>query len=297
MGGSSKILTENSIEGSNNFGILSKLGSGGSGTVYLGCHSVSKQRYAIKCIRDSQKERQHQIRIQKEIEILKSIRHENIIVLHGCYKIKNYNFFVMDYMDGGDLLDDLHRKKRYTERRAKQISKCLMKAIRYCHDNRIIHRDIKPENILLDKNGDVKLADFGLSTYTSTPSPYALKTRCGTDTYMAPEILLSRRYGAPVDMWGMGILIFIMIGGYHPFIGLSLEESDRLVKEGDVLFQEEYWGDVSKDAKDLISKLLTKDPATRINAPGALKLHWLEEKKEMHKQIMTFLKCFQREGV
>jgi len=273
-----EIKPENTSDKSKNYRIIRKLASGGSGTVYLGSDNRTNQKFAIKCVKqDPRNERQHQGRIRQEIDILKSISHENIVALHAYYKMKDYNFFVMDYMDGGDILDDLYIKKRYTEKKAKQISTSVMKALCYCHESRIIHRDIKPENILIDKKGNVKIADFGLSTFAKTHSPYALKTKCGTGTYIAPEILLGNRYGTPVDMWGVGVLLYIMIGGYHPFNSSSLAKSDRLVKEGSFSFQKEYWGDVSKETTDFISKLLATEPETRITAHSALKSNWLNE--------------------
>eukprot|EP00587_Corethron_hystrix_P012344 CAMPEP_0113306176 /NCGR_PEP_ID=MMETSP0010_2-20120614/5529_1 /TAXON_ID=216773 ORGANISM="Corethron hystrix, Strain 308" /NCGR_SAMPLE_ID=MMETSP0010_2 /ASSEMBLY_ACC=CAM_ASM_000155 /LENGTH=180 /DNA_ID=CAMNT_0000160785 /DNA_START=411 /DNA_END=950 /DNA_ORIENTATION=- /assembly_acc=CAM_ASM_000155 len=179
---------------------------------------------------------------------------------------------VMDFMDGGDLLDDLYKKGRYTECRVKQITIGILKGINYCHRNNIVHRDLKPENILLNKSGEVKIADFGWSARIQ--SPYSLTTNCGTFSYTAPEILRRLPYGKSVDIWSIGVIMFIMLGGYHPFDAPEEAQTNDLIVKGKYEFDEKYWNRISFNAKLLVNDFLTLLPTRRPTACDALQSRW-----------------------
>jgi len=270
-----KIFTNESMNEPKNFRVFSKLGSGRHGSVHMAYHIVSSNKYAIKYKDREVSENKHENNLQREIDILKILDHENIINFRSSFQIENCDFLVIDYMDGGDLLDDLHKKGRYTEHRAQQVSIQIVRALKHCHDKRIVHRDVKPENILLDNKGNVKLADFSLSTRLPESSECSLISKCGTRTYLAPEVISGCGYGTPVDMWGIGIVIFIMIGGYHPFEASNLDKSNALIIGGLYSFHQKYWDDVTKDTKSIISGMLTVNPDKRISAGDALGLSWL----------------------
>jgi calcium/calmodulin-dependent protein kinase (CaM kinase) II/calcium/calmodulin-dependent protein kinase I len=152
----------------------------------------------------------------------------------------------------------------------------LFESIGHCHSLNIAHRDLKPENLLLaDENNDsnIKIADFGFAKKVFTPN--SLTTQCGTPGYVAPEILEGVPYDTKSDMWSLGVIIYILLGGYPPFIEQNQRELFRKIRKGQYEFHDEYWSAVSADAKDLISSLLTVDPNKRLSAEEAKKHKWM----------------------
>jgi len=142
----------------------------------------------------------------------------------------------------------------------------------YTHSKGIVHRDLKPENLLLkSKNSDseIKIADFGFAKQAQ--NDHSLSTMCGTPGYVAPEILRKEKYGTKADMWSMGVIIFIMLGGYPPFYAETPRQLLRLSKAGKFDFDPEYWGEISDGVKDMISSLLVTSPEKRLSADEALK--------------------------
>jgi serine/threonine protein kinase len=136
---------------------------------------------------------------------------------------------------------------------------------------------LKPENLLLaskEEDITIKIADFGFAVKSKGPS--SLTTQCGTPGYVAPEILLSKPYGKAVDMWSIGVIIFILLGGYPPFSDNNQSKLYKKIKAGQFEFHPDYWGSISKEAKDLIVKLLTVDPEKRFSADQALSHPWID---------------------
>eukprot|EP00587_Corethron_hystrix_P009123 CAMPEP_0113302844 /NCGR_PEP_ID=MMETSP0010_2-20120614/3503_1 /TAXON_ID=216773 ORGANISM="Corethron hystrix, Strain 308" /NCGR_SAMPLE_ID=MMETSP0010_2 /ASSEMBLY_ACC=CAM_ASM_000155 /LENGTH=297 /DNA_ID=CAMNT_0000156733 /DNA_START=369 /DNA_END=1262 /DNA_ORIENTATION=+ /assembly_acc=CAM_ASM_000155 len=249
-----------------------EFGKGIEGKVHL-AHSIqTNQKFVIKSTvksKDLLPDR------EEEIDILRSLQHDNIISLRGIFESDNRRHMIMDFMDGGDIHEDLHKNGRYTDSKAKKVAIEILKAVNYCHDNNIVHRDLKPENILLHKDDRIKIADFGWSTRIS--SPYSLKTKCGTFSYQAPEVLLHLPYGKPIDLWSIGVILYVMLGGYHPFRDSNDRELDVLVIQGKFMFHECYWHDVTSDGKALIRELLTKLPTRRSTAQCALRSKWIKQ--------------------
>lgn len=183
--------------------------------------------------------------------------------------INNY-YLVAEYLEGGELFDRIVHKSSYTESEARDVCKILFGALSYMNSKGIAHRDLKPENLLLqykDSDSEIKIADFGFAKKTEGDS---LKTLCGTPGYVAPEVLRKVKYGTKADMWAMGVIIFIMLGGYPPFYAESPRELLRLTKKGEFEFDPEYWKDISSGIKDLICALLTTDPNKRASADEIL---------------------------
>lgn len=179
-------------------------------------------------------------------------------------------------MRGGELFDRIVSKSFYNEKEARDVCKILFEAIGYCHSKSVAHRDLKPENLLLqaeDNDSAIKIADFGFAKKVLTPN--SLTTQCGTPGYVAPEILEGVAYDTKSDMWSLGVIVYILLGGYPPFIEQNQRELFRKIRKGQYEFHHEYWGSVSKDAKNLISSLLTVDPAKRLSAAEALNHKWV----------------------
>merc|ERR1711966_159928 len=148
-------------------------------------------------------------------------------------------------------------KSYYNEKEARMTCKILLEAVNYCHSRKVAHRDLKPENLLLRSETDdssIKIADFGFARVVKRPQ--SLTTQCGTPGYVAPEILEGTPYDTKADMWSVGVILYILLGGYPPFIENNQRELFRKIRRGDFEFHEEYWGAISADAKGLISSLL-----------------------------------------
>jgi serine/threonine protein kinase len=179
-------------------------------------------------------------------------------------------------MDGGDLIDRILERAHYSEGDAREVCRQLLFGVEFCHSRKIANRNLKPENLLLvskTSDTDVKISDFGYAKKVLFPN--SLRTQCGTEGYVAPEILEHRpAYDVKCDMWSLGVIIYIVLGGYRPFQG----ESDEVMKNtryGNYKFHSKYWSHVSNDAKDLVRGLLTVDPDTRLSAAEALKSAWI----------------------
>lgn len=182
----------------------------------------------------------------------------------------------MEEMTGGELFDRIVAKAYYNEKEARDTCKILLEAVGYMHKNNVAHRDLKPENLLLVSRSDdseVKIADFGFAKKVYEES--SLVTQCGTPGYVAPEILEGLKYDQRADMWSVGVILYILLGGYPPFIENTQRELFRKIKKGDYEFHEEYWGTVSTEARTLIKSLLTVDPKERLTAQQALENPWI----------------------
>ncbi|CAM9704664.1 unnamed protein product, partial [Sphacelaria rigidula] len=172
----------------------------------------------------------------------------------------------------------LFNQEYYNEEEARDLCRVLLGSMKYIHDRGVVHRDLKPENLLLAKPQDdtsVKLADFGFACSVQNGP---LTTQCGTPGYVAPEILNAKEYGTSVDMWSIGVIIYILLGGYPPFMDENQTRLFRKIKAGNFKFHEEYWRHVSADAQDLIKKLLVVDEKRRYTATQAVNHPWLTVK-------------------
>lgn len=163
----------------------------------------------------------------------------------------------------------------YSEREARDVIRLLLDAVGYCHRNNVVHRDLKPENLLLVSETDdatVKLADFGFAERVAGP----LTMQCGTPSYVAPEIYLHRPYGLAVDMWSVGVISFILLGGYPPFYSNEQADMIKKITKCQYKFHSKFWGHIHEDAKDLVTRMLDLNPETRLTATQALEHRWLK---------------------
>eukprot|EP00588_Corethron_pennatum_P003554 CAMPEP_0194296804 /NCGR_PEP_ID=MMETSP0169-20130528/57216_1 /TAXON_ID=218684 /ORGANISM="Corethron pennatum, Strain L29A3" /LENGTH=266 /DNA_ID=CAMNT_0039046401 /DNA_START=100 /DNA_END=897 /DNA_ORIENTATION=+ len=219
------------------------IGTGGFSSVYAAScnYSNSKSTLAIKVLEDSrmttESEQKH---FRNELKIMQSLHHPSIIKLNGYYKESSKHYLVMEYISGGDLLDDIVKNGSYDEFRGRQIAYSLIDAVKYMHSNGIAHRDLKPENILLSMHHecDIKIADFGFSTRFNGPN--SLTTMCGTPGFIAPEVLNGKRYDAAVDIWSLGVTMYIIFAGYQPFQEEDDERRSLQIKRGDYSFPKEF---------------------------------------------------------
>jgi len=243
------------------FKILETLGSGTYAKVYKVQKKVTREIYAMKClVKENLMFKKEMQSALTERNILKAALHPFIVQLHYAFQSEKYLFFVMDFLPGGELQFYLWKYRVFAEKWVKFFAAEILLGLDYLHSKmKVIYRDMKPENILLDAEGHIRLTDFGLSYIGLRAS-----TTCGTPQYIAPEVINESEYGKEVDFWGLGCIIFEMLSGKCAF---DSDDGDResiftAILEGNVHYPE-Y---LSKEAKDLISKLLCVNPAERLGA-------------------------------
>lgn len=252
------------------------LGEGAFSKVKEGKGVRDGRMYAVKIVTKAKLTREDDLALRDEIGILRILGHPNIIKLYDVFDEAEHYYLVTEIMRGGELFDRIVTKTFYNEKEARDVCKILFGALNYCHQHNIAHRDLKPENLLLmsrNNDADIKIADFGFAKKVT--SEHCLLTQCGTPGYVAPEILHGVPYGTKSDMWSIGVITYILLGGYPPFIEQNQRELFKKIKKGQYEFHPEYWRTISPEAKDLISKLLTVDPSRRMTASEALNTPWV----------------------
>lgn len=220
-------------------------------------------------------------RLKDEITLLRDLKHENILSLYRVYDEPKSYFLVTEVMGGGDLLSRLNEVSFFPEVEGRRITRMILDALHYMHENKVAHRDIKPENVLLashKQNTSVKLADFGFAKMEVIPDSFT--TMCGSPAYVAPEVLRRIPYGPKVDIWSAGIVAFAMLAGYQPFRSDDEKELQAAIVRGEFVFEEDFWKFVSQESKRFISSLLVTDPKARTSAEDALADPWFSTKLE-----------------
>lgn len=260
----------------NAYSVGKTLGEGAFSVVKEVTSRRNRTAYAAKIVTKAKLTKEDELALKDEISILRAMNHEHIIRLFDVFDETTYYYLVTELMLGGELFDRIVTKAFYNEKEARDVCKILFGALDYCHQKDVAHRDLKPENLLLvsktnDKN--IKIADFGFAKRVT--SSKCLLTQCGTPGYVAPEILHGVPYGTAADMWSLGVITYILLGGYPPFIEQNQRELFKKIKRGQYEFHVEYWGSISSDAKNLIAGMLTVDPEKRLNAEQCLRAPWI----------------------
>lgn len=246
----------------------------GSAGVVNECYSkIYDKKYAVKIIkRDDETDEQ----VLHEVAIMNQLNHDNLVGVVDYYEEDDFHYIVMELMDGGDVFDRIIDLNNYTEKDARDLAKILLGSVEYMHKSGVVHRDIKPQNILLeskDSNCAIKVGDFGFAKIVHTPK--SLTARCGTPSYVAPEILKNQPYDQSCDMWSVGVVLYVMLCGYTPFMEENQEKMFERIKLGDWKFDSDDWSHVSKEAKALIKGLMNTNVDKRLTASAALKSKWI----------------------
>jgi len=267
----------------------SVLGQGYFAVVKVGILKVTGDKVAIKFVNKKLVEKPENLKT--ETSLLQMVDHPNIVKLIDICDTKDTLFIIMELMEGGELYDEIVKRKHFTEKDASFIMYQLFLALEYLHKKGIVHRDLKLENLLIKKHGslEIKLADFGLSkVYTGE----ALQTACGTPYYVAPEILNGEGYDHKIDTWAAGVLLYVLLSGRLPFSGDSDVELFRAILETELVWKKPQFDTVSPEAKDLITKLITKDPSKRFDATQSLQHVFLKTNNEnaLHTEVYDGLK-------
>jgi len=185
-------------------------------------------------------------------------------------------FLVMELVPGKELFDKIVERGQYSEKDASNIARQIISAVEYLHEKGIAHRDLKPENLLSsvsDEQELIKIADFGFSKDFNEDK---LQTSCGSPGYVAPEVLTSESYDKSVDMWSIGVIIYILLCGYPPFYADNAPALFKKIMDVKYDFDDPSWDDVSEDAKDLIRHLLVKNPDERYTAQQCKEHPWIK---------------------
>jgi serine/threonine protein kinase len=253
--------------GLDHFNFLAVLGKGNFGKVMLAEAKNSKKLYAIKVLKKEfiiENDEVESTKSEKRVFLIANKeRHPFLLNLHACFQTETRVYFVMEYISGGDLMLHIQRGQ-FGQKRAQFYAAEVCLALKYFHENGVIYRDLKLDNILLTLDGHIKIADYGLCKenmwFGSTTSTF-----CGTPEFMAPEILLDKKYGRAVDWWAFGVLIYQMLLQQSPFRG---EDEDEIY---DAILADEplYPIHMPRDSVSILQKLLTREPDLRLGSgPG-----------------------------
>ncbi|CAF2153404.1 BnaA01g24250D [Brassica napus] len=253
-----------------------RLGSGSFAKVHLARSIETNELVAIKII-DKKKtiDSNMEPRIIREIDAMRRLRdHPNILKIHEVMATKSKIYIVMELASGGELFSKLLRRGRLPESTARRYFQQLASALQFSHRDGVAHRDVKPQNLLLDREGNLKVSDFGLSALPEHLQNGLLHTACGTPAYTAPEVISRRGYdGAKADAWSCGVILFVLLVGEVPFDDSNIASMYRKIQRRDYKFPS--W--ISKQAKSIIYQMLDPNPVTRMGIETVMKTTWFKK--------------------
>ncbi|CAN0417359.1 unnamed protein product [Pylaiella littoralis] len=269
----------------------SPIGQGAFGVVCAGVHKVTGEVVAVKQI---PRRLMTTSRLQAEVDLLRMAgQHKSVVGFRDLFSDDRFYYIVMEFATGGELFDRLVTKGAHSEHDAASLLREVMHAVAYLHGHSIVHFDIKPENILLHEADtddiDVRLVDFGSAFVVGETGEAGPKNDSGTIAYSAPEVLLGQPVSTAADMWSLGVVLYILLSGFHPFDlegGAVDADVRRKILARDLKFDSSHW--VGKEgAVDLINKLLDADPKRRLTAEEVLKHPWMQKTANLSKRPMV----------
>lgn len=259
-----------------------KIGEGAFASVYSATSRETGQVFAVKQIEKKQFNMQMARELEREMFVMKNTNHEGIVGTYDVYNTQDKVLLVLDLMKGGTLKDNVTAGGGLIpEQHTVDIVRQVLHALHYLHDQGIVHRDIKLENILCETDtipvSNIRLADFGYVNFVKDHADYSLRSLVGTPVYVAPEIISRHPYGAPVDMYAVGVMLYRMLSGSYPFdAGVDDQKTMELAVEGKLTFDEHAWAGTSIMCKNFVRALLQPRPERRLTAKAALHHPWIE---------------------
>nr|GMD55832.1 calcium-dependent protein kinase 1-like [Ipomoea batatas] len=260
------------------FSIGKKLGQGQFGVTFLCVEKETGKQYACKSIAKRKLLTDDDVEdVRREIQIMHHLAgHPNVISIKGAYEDAVAVHVVMEYCAGGELFDRITQRGHYTERQAAELTRTIVGVVETCHSLGVMHRDLKPENFLfVDKQEDslLKTIDFGLSIFFKPGEK--VTDVVGSPYYVAPEVL-RKRYGPEADVWSAGVIVYILLSGVPPFWAENEQGIFEEVLHGELDFTSQPWPSISEGAKDLVRRMLIRDPRKRLTAHEVLCHPWVQ---------------------
>uniref|UniRef100_A0A8C7X3I1 non-specific serine/threonine protein kinase n=1 Tax=Oryzias sinensis TaxID=183150 RepID=A0A8C7X3I1_9TELE len=248
------------------------IGKGNFAVVKLATHIITKAKVAIKIVDKTQLDDENLKKIFREVQIMKMLKHPHIIRLYQVMETERMIYLVTEFASGGEIFDHLVAHGRMAEKDARKKFKQIVAAVHFCHCRNIVHRDLKAENLLLDHNLNIKIADFGFSNIFSRGQ--LLKTWCGSPPYAAPELFEGKEYDGPkVDIWSLGVVLYVLVCGALPFDGSTLQNLRARVLSGK--FRIPFF--MSTDCEYLIRHMLVLEPSRRLSMEQICKNKWMRQ--------------------
>jgi len=279
MGNNIKSLKQEDVAA--HYDIKEKLGTGSFAVVKRGIRRHDSRAFAVKIIKKSKLNADELAVVHDEVEIMHKIEHDNCVKLEEMYETSKKIYLIIELLTGGELFDRIVAKGSYSEKEASEVIASIASAIQYLHSIGIVHRDLKPENLIYlssDQDSPIKITDFGLAKFRvmKDESNDAMTTACGTPGYVAPEVLKNEPYDKAVDLWSLGVILYILLCGFPPFFSDSTAALYKQIKKGAYDFPSPYWDEISDLAKDLVRHLLTVDPQERYTTAQVLSHPWIQ---------------------
>ncbi|XVF37834.1 hypothetical protein REPUB_Repub20aG0045100 [Reevesia pubescens] len=253
-----------------------ELGRGEFGITHQCLDLETREAYACKKISKAKLRTEIDVDdVRREVEIMRHLpKHPNIVTFKEAFEDKEAVYIVMELCHGGELFDRIVAKGHFSERAAATVVKTLLEI--ECHEHGVIHRDLKPENFLLadeSETAPIKAIDFGLSIFYEPGQRFS--DIVGSPYYMAPEVL-RRNYGKEIDIWSIGVILYILLCGVPPFWADTEEGIAHAIVKGNIDFERDPWPKVSGEAKDLVNSMLDPNPYSRMTVQDVLEHPWIQ---------------------
>ncbi|XP_020237835.1 calcium-dependent protein kinase 20 [Cajanus cajan] len=281
------------------FSLGRKLGQGQFGTTFLCVQKGTNKDFACKSIAKRKLTTQEDVEdVRREIQIMHHLAgHPNVIQIVGAFEDAVAVHLVMELCAGGELFDRIIQRGHYTERKAAELARVIVSVVQACHSLGVMHRDLKPENFLFinhEEESPLKTIDFGLSVFFRPGETFT--DVVGSPYYVAPEVL-RKHYGPECDVWSAGVIIYILLSGVPPFWDETEQGIFEQVLKGELDFMSEPWPSISESAKDLVRRMLVRDPKKRMTAHEVLCHPWVQvggvaPDKPLDSAVLTRLKQF-----
>jgi len=262
-----------------NFMLQRQIGRGNFATVYrcIDTNDPSRTKYACKVISKQHLDEQANANLNREIQILRSVQHENVLTMRDLLETRDLIFIILPFMGGGELFEKVSQQSHFSEREARRVLRQIASGLAYLHSQHICHRDLKPENILCTEGNEgeyrVVISDFGLSKIFGQGQ--ILKTSCGTMHYAAPEVFQHHPYNEACDIWSFGVVAYVLLTGCFPFDTKPRDRIPTLICSGRYNTRNLEIRRVSAPACSFIARLLVVDPLLRPTAAELLTDPWM----------------------